>query len=239
MNEPKYKPTLCVGADVHKDEIVLRAVDKALGHEVLERFRVTNNRPGAQAAAATLAQVAAEQGYTRIEIGWEATGMLWIPFHRYLSREPLLQPFELELICFNPKLVAKFKDGLVLRSPKNDDRDAFDIAARIRFGELPDTYVPGDFWQGLRRLTRYRYRLAYGDFHAFEIVEAFGRAAGRAKDYGFDAVQLHGAHGYLINEFLSPLTNRRSDGYGGSVENRCRFPLQVLAAMASVAGKRG
>ena len=40
-----------------------------------------------------------------------------------LSTEPLLQPFELELVCFNPKLVAKFKDGLVLRSPKNDDRD--------------------------------------------------------------------------------------------------------------------
>lgn len=54
MNEPKYKPTLCVGADVHKDEIALRAVDKALGHEVLERFRVTNNRPGAQSAAASL-----------------------------------------------------------------------------------------------------------------------------------------------------------------------------------------
>ena len=66
MNEPKYKPTLCVGADVHKDEIVLRAVDKALGHEVLERFRVTNNRPGAQSAAANIAQVAAELGYIRI-----------------------------------------------------------------------------------------------------------------------------------------------------------------------------
>lgn len=160
MNEPKYKPTLCVGADVHKDEIVLRAVDKAQGHEVLERFRVTNNLPGAQSAAATIAQVAADLCYTRIEIGWEATGMLWIPFHRYLSTAPLLHPFELELVCFNPKLVAKFKDGLVLRSPKNDDRDAFDVAARIRFGELPVTYVPGDFWQGLRRLTRYRYRLS-------------------------------------------------------------------------------
>jgi transposase len=160
MNEPKYKPTLCVGADVHLDEIVLRAVDKALGHEVLERFRVTNNLPGAQAAAATLSQVATELGYARIEIGWEATGMLWIPFHRYLSSEPLLHPFELELVCFNPKLVAKFKESLVLRNPKNDDRDAFDIAARIRFGELPDTFVPGDFWQGLRRLTRYRYRLS-------------------------------------------------------------------------------
>jgi transposase len=77
-----------------------------------------------------------------------------------LSSDPLLHPFELELICFNPKLVAKFKDGLVLRSPKNDDRDAFDVAARLRFGELPVSYVPTDFWQGLRRLTRYRHRLS-------------------------------------------------------------------------------
>jgi transposase len=74
--------------------------------------------------------------------------------------DPLLQSFELDLVCFNPKLVAKFKDGLVLRSPKNDERDAFDIAARLRFGELPVSYVPSDFWQGLRRLTRYRYRLS-------------------------------------------------------------------------------
>jgi transposase len=160
MNDSKYKPTLCVGADVHLDEIVLRAVDKALGHEVLERFRVTNNLPGAQRAAATIAQTAMDLGYARIEIGWESTGMLWIPFHRYLSTTPLLQPFEPELVCFNPKLVAKFKEGLVLRAPKNDDRDAFDIAARLRFGELPVSYMPSDFWQGLRRLTRYRYRLS-------------------------------------------------------------------------------
>ena len=160
MNHSTYQPILCVGADVHLDEIVLRAVDKALGHEVVERFRVTNNLPGAQLAAATIAEAATELGYTRIEIGCEATGMLWIPFHRYLSTEPLLQPFELELVCFNPKLVAKFKDGLVLRSPKNDDRDALDVAARLRFGELPVSYVPSDFWQGLRRLTRYRYHLS-------------------------------------------------------------------------------
>ena len=156
MNDSKYQPTLCVGADVHLDEIVLRAVDKALGHEVVDRFRVTNNLPGAQLAAATIAAAATDLGYTRIEIGWEATGMLWIPFHRYLSMDPVLQSFELDLVCFNPKLVAKFKDGLVLRSPKNDERDAFDIAARLRFGELPVSYVPSDFWQGLRRLTRYR-----------------------------------------------------------------------------------
>lgn len=152
--------TLCVGADVHLDEIVLRAVDKADGHEVIERFHVTNNLPGAQAAARTIAQAAAQAGAARIQIGWEATGLLWMPLHRFLSTCPLLLPFELELFCINPKLVANFKDGLVLRRPKNDERDAWDIAARIRFGELPISYVPADFWQGLRRLTRYRYQLA-------------------------------------------------------------------------------
>ena len=152
--------TLCVGADVHLDEIVLRAVDKADGHEVVKRFHVTNNLPGAQAAASIIAQAATQAGAHRIEIGWEATGLLWVPFHRFLSTSPLLQPFELELVCINPKLIANFKDGLVLRRPKNDERDAWDIAARIRFGELPVSYVPADFWQGLRRLTRYRYQLA-------------------------------------------------------------------------------
>ncbi|MGO9016211.1 MAG: NADH:flavin oxidoreductase [Dissulfurispiraceae bacterium] len=69
-----------------------------------------------------------------------------------------------------------------------------------------------------------------------EIVAAFGYAAMRAKKYGFDAVQLHAAHGYLINQFLSPLTNRRTDGYGGPVENRCRFLLEVYHRIRSEVG---
>jgi 2,4-dienoyl-CoA reductase-like NADH-dependent reductase (Old Yellow Enzyme family) len=63
------------------------------------------------------------------------------------------------------------------------------------------------------------------------LVTAFAAGARRAKDWGFDAVQLHGAHGYLINQFLSPLTNRRTDGYGGPVENRCRFLREVYQAV--------
>ncbi|HKN19092.1 MAG TPA: NADH:flavin oxidoreductase [Dissulfurispiraceae bacterium] len=70
-----------------------------------------------------------------------------------------------------------------------------------------------------------------------EIVAAFGNAARRAKEYGFDAVQLHSAHGYLINQFLSPLTNRRTDGYGGSVENRCRFLVEVYRQVRSEVGR--
>ena len=152
--------TLCIGADIHLDEIVLCAVDKADGHEVTDHFRVTNNLPGAQAAVTAVAELATRLGYTRTEIGWEATGMLWIPFHRYLCHCPQLQSFELELVCFNPQLVTKFKDGLVLRRPKNDKLSASAIAARLRFGKLPLSYMPGDFWQGLRRLTRYRFHLS-------------------------------------------------------------------------------
>ena len=68
------------------------------------------------------------------------------------------------------------------------------------------------------------------------LVAAFAASAQRAKSYGFDAVQLHGAHGYLINQFLSPLTNRRSDGYGGPIENRCRFLLEIYAAVRAAVG---
>ncbi len=69
-----------------------------------------------------------------------------------------------------------------------------------------------------------------------EIVSAFAAAAGRAKAWGFDGVQLHGAHGYLINQFLSPLTNRRSDSYGGGIENRSRFLMEVYSRVRSEVG---
>ncbi len=60
-----------------------------------------------------------------------------------------------------------------------------------------------------------------------EVITAFGNAAERAANWGADAVQLHGAHGYLLNQFLSPLTNQRDDNYGGSIENRARFSIDV------------
>jgi 2,4-dienoyl-CoA reductase-like NADH-dependent reductase (Old Yellow Enzyme family) len=63
------------------------------------------------------------------------------------------------------------------------------------------------------------------------VREAFVAAAGRAARLGIDAVQLHGAHGYLLHQFLSPLSNRRDDDYGGSLANRMRFPLEVFDAV--------
>jgi 2,4-dienoyl-CoA reductase-like NADH-dependent reductase (Old Yellow Enzyme family) len=63
------------------------------------------------------------------------------------------------------------------------------------------------------------------------LVARFADAARRVRRLGFDAIELHGAHGYLIHEFLSPLSNRREDEYGGSLANRMRFPLEVFAAV--------
>jgi NADPH2 dehydrogenase len=67
-----------------------------------------------------------------------------------------------------------------------------------------------------------------------QVVSAFKNAAERAQKAGYEVLEIHGAHGYLINEFLSPLTNTRSDEYGGSVQNRARFLKEVLSAVRSV-----
>ena len=67
------------------------------------------------------------------------------------------------------------------------------------------------------------------------IVDAFADAARRAVRAGFDLIEVHAAHGYLLHCFLSPLTNRRTDAYGGSLANRMRFPLEVVRAVRDAA----
>jgi 2,4-dienoyl-CoA reductase-like NADH-dependent reductase (Old Yellow Enzyme family) len=69
-----------------------------------------------------------------------------------------------------------------------------------------------------------------------ETIDDFGEAARRAREAGFDGVQIHAAHGYLINQFLSGYTNRRKDAWGGSLQNRLRFVTEVYQAMRTRVG---
>src|SRR5437660_968396 len=69
-----------------------------------------------------------------------------------------------------------------------------------------------------------------------EVVAGFAAAALRAKQAGLDGVEVHGAHTYLVCSFLSPLTNLRTDEYGGSLENRARFAREVLRAIRAAVG---
>ena len=81
---------------------------------------------------------------------------------------------------------------------------------------------------------------AFGDYAAprklslseiKDLVDSFGKAAKRSVEAGFDAVEIHGAHGYLLHQFLSPLSNDRDDEYGGSLENRARMLMEVIASI--------
>jgi 2,4-dienoyl-CoA reductase-like NADH-dependent reductase (Old Yellow Enzyme family) len=86
--------------------------------------------------------------------------------------------------------------------------------------------------------------MAYGKFFCVGMtrpqlrarVQVMARAAAFMKSVGFDAIEIHFGHGYGLSQFLSPITNRRSDEYGGSVINRMRFPLEVLAAVRKAVG---
>ncbi|MFA6032879.1 MAG: alkene reductase, partial [Myxococcota bacterium] len=79
-----------------------------------------------------------------------------------------------------------------------------------------------------REMTAGELRMTLGEFV---------QAARNAVEAGFDGIELHSANGYLLEQFLSPFTNQRTDGYGGSVEARCRFVLEVAAAAAEAIGR--
>jgi 2,4-dienoyl-CoA reductase-like NADH-dependent reductase (Old Yellow Enzyme family)/thioredoxin reductase len=76
--------------------------------------------------------------------------------------------------------------------------------------------------------------LTHNEIH--EIIGGFAKAAQRAKQVGYDMVELHGAHGYLINQFISPYMNQRTDSYGGSFANRMRFPIELIKAVKESVG---
>lgn len=94
--------------------------------------------------------------------------------------------------------------------------------------EVPGLYADGSMVENIRALST---------LEVEEMVEKFGQAAVRAQQAGFDMVDVHGGTGYLIIGFLSPATNKRNDKYGGSFENRMRFPLEIIARIKELCGE--
>ncbi len=131
---------VCFGIDVHAENLVVRAADKASGQEIGPALTVRNNRLGAQQLVTWLEQAATRRGEgpIRLEGGLEATGVLWMPLYTFLTTQPTLQALHLKLIVFNPRLIAHWKEGLVLADDKDDPHDAWGIVERMRFGRLPD-----------------------------------------------------------------------------------------------------
>ena len=105
--------------------------------------------------------------------------------------------------------------GRCKRTPEIEDWDAWTPVA-------PSAIAHSEKWPVPRALERHEVK---------DLVQAWGNAARRAHEAGFDVLELHGAHGYLVHEFLSERSNQRTDEYGGSEANRMRFIIEVTEAV--------
>jgi 2,4-dienoyl-CoA reductase-like NADH-dependent reductase (Old Yellow Enzyme family) len=88
----------------------------------------------------------------------------------------------------------------------------------------------------LKLMANYRKPRALAEPEILDFIQRYARVAATAREAGFTGVQVHGAHGYLISSFLSPVTNQRSDAWGGSLENRARFLLEAVKAVRAAVG---
>jgi len=104
-----------------------------------------------------------------------------------------------------------------------------------RLGMGPDPAVPGFGPRGMAGDGRTLVK-AMDERDMAAVAESYARGALAARELGFDGVALHGAHGYLLDQFLWPATNERRDGHGGGMANRCRFACQVVAAIRAAVG---
>ena len=147
-----------------------------------------------------------------------ALGLLIVE-HSYVSAGGKLSPKQLGI--YNDELI----DGLEKLSARIHAVGTPVVVQITHAGGVANRQVIGAEPAG-PSATRNARELTRNEIEA--LVEEFAVAAERAIKAGFDGVELHGAHGFLLNQFSSPLLNKRADEYGGSLENRMRFPLMVV-----------
>jgi 2,4-dienoyl-CoA reductase-like NADH-dependent reductase (Old Yellow Enzyme family) len=158
---------------------------------------------------------------------------LIITSHAYVSSEGKAGPWQLAV--YDDKFIPGLRE---MTAAVHDNggkivlqlAHAGNFAAEKLTGQIP--LVVSDF-EGLAKSPRKEIT----DPDIRRLVIAFADAAGRAKSAGFDGVQIHSAHGYLLSQFLSPVFNRRQDQYGGAIRNRARIHLEVYHAVRKTVGE--
>lgn len=158
---------------------------------------------------------------------------LIITSHTFVSPEG--QATGRQLGIYDDK-VAKTLEPLAAAVRKEHGRVALQLAHAGIFSFTRETGRPALAVSSVEGFTKGPVTEATKDDIA-RLVEAFSAAALRARDAGFDAVQVHAAHGYLLSQFLSPAFNRRADEYGGPVENRARCLLEIISGIRKILGR--
>ncbi|MGB5156602.1 NADH:flavin oxidoreductase [Desulfobacterium sp. N47] len=157
---------------------------------------------------------------------------LIISGHAYVQKQG--QASFLQLGAYSDDLLSGLTD-MADKVHKNNGKIVLQIAHAGYFARTDLTKVPAFAVSDIGKTTKVPYSvLSIPDIK--QIVAAFADAANRAKKAGFDGVQIHAAHGYLISQFLSPAYNRRTDEYGGSIENRARILIEVLKSVRNSVG---
>lgn len=158
---------------------------------------------------------------------------LIITSHAYVLPEGQAGPWQLGI--YEDELVSGLKE-LTAAVHRFGAKIVMQISHAGKFAAAPLTgrppFVVSDF-DGVSKSPREEMTVDY----IREVVVAFGDAARRAKAAGFDGVQIHSAHGYLLSQFLSPEFNRREDEYGRSIENRARIHMEIYEAIRKAVGK--
>lgn len=151
---------LIAGIDLalKNNEVVMMFED---GTMIGSSRRISNDLPGALILRDLLIKTVKEHGCLKIIVGMEATGLFWYHLHQFLSEDKKLKKYDIQVVTFNPKLIAKFKKAQG-DLDKTDSVDAWVIAERTRSGRLPSSHLVDKQYEPLKRLTRFRFHLIQG-----------------------------------------------------------------------------
>lgn len=122
--------------------------------------------------------------------------------------------------------------SIVSKSKAYGSKMGIQLAHAGRKSDSGDEFIVGP--SAIRHSDNYEMPRELSKEDIKEVVLAFKEATRRANEAGFDVIEIHGAHGYLVHEFLSPISNKRTDEYGGSIENRVRFLKEIIHSVKEV-----